>query len=86
MKALNRIITDNEQADRVPAKRLVKLHGDKLVGQRVWTPPMGDYPGGNAVVTQVGHDANAPEIVFLVEHPTYGLMGVFEYENVRLLD
>ena len=85
MKSLIAIIIDNEAADRVTAKRLVETHGAELIGQQVWTPPMGDYPGGVATVTEVAHDPNAPEISFLVEHPTEGCMGIFEYEHVRIV-
>lgn len=33
---------------------------------------MGDYPGGIAIITEIGPDPNAPDIAFQVEHPTFG--------------
>lgn len=74
------------------ASSLVKKMGKRLVGRKVKTPAMGEYPGGIATVIEVGHDKNAPEISFMVEHPTWkddegnSEMGVFEYEAVTLID
>lgn len=84
MKSIPEITRDNDEAERVTALRLVKLHGKSLIGKQVWTPPMGDYPGGIAVVTEIQPDPTAPDIVFQVEHPTVGSMGVFYNERVRL--
>lgn len=86
MKSLTEIRRDNERADTVTAQKLVKTHGRALVGQKVITPAMGDYPGGRAIVTELAPDPGAPEIVFTVKHPTVGEMGVFDYERVRLSD
>lgn len=85
MKSLRSIISDNNDADYVRAIRLVKVYGPKLIGQQVDTPAMGDYPGGIALVTEIEPDPNAPEIVFQVEHPTFGGVGVFENEQVRIV-
>jgi hypothetical protein len=84
MKSLHAIIIDNQRLDTVSAKKLVKKLGSKLVGQKVRTPQMGEYPGGVATVTEIAPDPNAPEIVFNVSHPTFGPIGVFEYEQVKL--
>jgi hypothetical protein len=77
---------------QLTAGALVQERGASLVGARVETPPMGKYPGGWATVTQVGHDRDAPEVAFLVEHPTWrgeseggygdGIIGVFDVEIV----
>lgn len=67
------------------AGALVKAEGAKLIGRAVITPQYGDYPGGRAVITELGSDPNAPEIVFHVKHPTFGECGVFENEEVVLL-
>lgn len=79
--------------DGVSARKLVaEVGAKKLVGKRVMTQRYGDWPGGPATITEVGHDAGAPEIAFLVKHDTWsrgddddGIMGVFEYEVVRLI-
>lgn len=81
----------------VLASDLVQLVGaERLVGLTVETPnwcaddnhkkpcTRGCYPGGKAVVTEVAHDTAAPDIVFMVKHPTFGDMGIFEYEEVYL--
>lgn len=84
MKSLREIIRDNEMADTVTARKLLDAHGRALIGKRVITPAMGDYPGGLSTVVEIAPDFTAPEIVFDVEHPTYGRIGVFEHEQVRL--
>lgn len=84
MKSLPEIRRDNDLAATVSAKGLVKAHGQNLVGKKVVTPAMGEYPGGVATVTEIAPDPNAPQIVFEVEHSTFGRIGVFEYERVRL--
>jgi len=85
MKSLGFIIVENQNASTVSAWRLVNKHGAKLIGQQVDTPQMGDYPGGVATVTEIEPDPSAPEIVFQVEHPTFGSIGVFENERVRMI-
>lgn len=85
MKSLPEIVRDNDIAATVSAKKLVKKHGQSLVGKKIVTPAMGDYPGGVATVIEIAPDFTAPEIVFDVEHPTFGKIGVFEYEQVRLV-
>ena len=57
-----------------------------LVGRKVITPAMGDYPGGEATIIEVAPDPNAPEIVFNVRHAEWGEIGVFAYEEVSLVD
>lgn len=85
MKSLPEINRDNERANTVTAKKLVKAHGRNLVGKKVVTQAMGEYPGGIATVIEIAPDFTAPEIVFDVEHPTFGRIGVFENEPVRLV-
>lgn len=67
------------------AQELVDVLGDALVGRRVITEAIGEYPGGEAEVIQIQPDPEAPEIVFQVKHPTYGEMGVFDYEDISLI-
>ena len=67
------------------AHQLVQKLGNKLLGQKVNTPALGDYPGGVATVTQLAPDEAAPEIVFQVNLPYWGEIGVFGHENVSLL-
>jgi hypothetical protein len=70
---------------------LVEKYGKALKGRIVMTEPMGEYPGGKAKITEVGHDKNATEISFMVKSYSWkdeegnNEIGVFEYENVRLL-
>ena len=52
------------------------------IGDLVYTHPMGEYPGGPAEVIEIDPDPAAPEIAFNVRHPTFGEIGVFEYEEV----
>ena len=64
------------------ADALVVKHGDKLIGELVFTSAMGEYPGGWATVTEILPDRAAPEIAFQVEHPSFGSIGVFGNESV----
>jgi hypothetical protein len=73
------------------ASELVAMYGKKLVGRNVVTQAIGEWPGGPAKVVRVGHDKNAPEIVFMVVslNPAvrrkYKEMGVFDYEECTLM-
>lgn len=70
----------------VIAENLVADYGHSLIGRTVKTRPLGEYPGGKAVVTAIAPDPeNAPEIAFLVRHPTFGEIGVYGNELVTLL-
>jgi len=68
----------------VRADELRACMGADLVGKRIVTPPLGDYPGGEAVVLDLGTDPAAPEIVMNVHLDDWGDIGVFEFETVRL--
>lgn len=69
------------------AERLVILTGMTLVGQMVNTEAIGDWPGGVCEVTEVDPDPASPEIAFNVRDPITGEeIGVFDYEEVQLLD
>ena len=61
------------------------VHGESLIGQRVKTIPLGDWPGGEAVVTDLGHDDNAPEIVMNVRKDDGAEIGVFYWEPIELV-
>lgn len=67
------------------AKEFVDRFGDKIIGKTIYTYPLGQYPGGYEKITEVLPDENAPEIVFQVEHPTFGSIGVFENEKIDLI-
>ena len=67
------------------AKQLVEAYGEALIGRAVWTMPLGEYPGGAAIVTALNEDENAPEIVLNVIHPRFGPCGVFNFEEVELV-
>jgi hypothetical protein len=68
------------------AKKLVDLKGSDLIGCIVMTEAIGEYPGGRAKVIEIAPDPGAPEIVCNVKHPTFGQIGVFEFEEMDLLD
>lgn len=67
------------------AQEAVQQHGQKLIGMTLDTEAIGDYPGGPAVVTELLPDPAAPEIVFQVQHPTFGSIGVLDFEQVTIL-
>lgn len=68
----------------VNAYELVQMHGKSLIGTKVNTVAYGEYPGGVATITELYPDPEgAPEIVMQVMHPTFGEIGVFDYEPVR---
>jgi hypothetical protein len=71
----------------VRASNAVRTFGAALIGMRVGTRPMGDYPGGWVTVIKINPDPAAPEIVCHVRHPTWrdepntdGEIGVFAEE------
>ena len=64
------------------ARLYVQLHGKFAIGHTVLTESMGDYPGGLAVLTEIYPDSNAPEIVCVVNHPSFGEIGIFEDEEL----
>lgn len=67
------------------ARELVEKYGEDLIGREVITPAMCNYPGGRATVIGVHPDPEAPDIVFDVLHPSEGIMGILENENIRLI-
>ena len=62
------------------AKNAVELWGSALVGQRVWTPPVGMYPGGWTTVVEGKPDAD--DIAFYIEDVAYPgeVMGTLQWE------
>jgi hypothetical protein len=68
----------------VNAKDMRQQYGKALIGCEIYTFPYGEYPGGWATVTEIDHDPAAPEIPITVKHPTFGDIGIFEYEDVIL--
>ncbi len=85
-------------ASRIRAEELVNNLGDALIGKHVLTMPLGSWPGGEAIVTELHHDAGAPEIVFIVKGDDPKItaavdagelpdneIGVFDYEWVVML-
>jgi hypothetical protein len=75
------------------AKDLLRDHGEALVGRKVWTQRIGNWPGGLARVTKLYHDESAPDILFQVEgleeqakYPDGDkTIGVFDFEPCLLL-
>ncbi len=67
------------------AEELLSRYGTELVGTTIMTEAFGDYPGGPAKVIELCPDPEAPEIVLQVKHPTFGEIGVFDFEEVALL-
>ncbi len=77
--------------ERMRADVLVELThatSTELLGRRVLTDPMGEWPGGIATICELAPDPAAPEIVFNVKADFWpdddGPMGVFGYEEVEL--
>lgn len=66
------------------AKQLQQM-GEKIIGWRILTQPMGDYRGGPAEILDRGDDPGAPEIVLNVRNDTGEPMGIFENEDVKIL-
>lgn len=75
---------------------LVAAIGDNLIGRQIVTEAVGEYPGGVATIIELFPDLEAaPEIVMQVHNPEYksddglvppGQMGIFEWEDVILLE
>jgi hypothetical protein len=56
-------------------------HGNDLIGKNVMTQQIGSYPGGLAKVIEIDPDVDAG-IVLQVLHPTFGEIGIFDYEDI----
>ncbi len=67
------------------AEHLVANMGQRLVGREVFTERLGDYPGGFAVVTEIAPDPAAPDIACMVDHGSFGPIGIFGYEEIILV-
>lgn len=72
------------------AKQLLHLAGKNLLGKRVITDPMGEYPGGMAMVIEIDPEM---DIAFMVQHPTWksdccrnGQIGILDFEEVDGVD
>lgn len=74
------------ESNPINAKQLAQLFGDKLVGRWVITEPIGSWKGGKARVFAMSLDTAAPELVFNVSQETGTTIGVFEIEQVVLLE
>ena len=71
------------------ASAMVRKYGKKLIGKKISTLRMGDYPGGVATVMGIKPDPKAPEIVMDVSNPDYengDPIGIFAYEQVDFLE
>lgn len=73
---------ENNKVVPMQAKNAVALWGSALVGQRVWTPQVGVYPGGWTTVSAEQPEADAADISFFVDDVEYPgeVMGVLENE------
>ena len=67
------------------AGELAMRLGRDLIGRNILTVPMGNWPGGSAEVIQLKPDPGASDISFQVKSGLHGEVGVFEYEQVRLI-
>lgn len=66
---------------------LLLLLDNILIGKKICSMAMGDYPGGFAKIVEVFPDHNAPEIVFNVHNKSYPeIMGIFNYEEYWIED
>lgn len=71
----------------INAKEAVERFGDTLIGQVIYTEPMGKYPGGPATVKKINPDIGAPDIVLNVDNPVYTNgreIGIFDYEEIGI--
>ena len=64
------------------AEAIVGRFGYDLIGMQVFTPSMGDYPGGLATVAKI---SPMTELPILVDHPTFGECGIWEDEIISVL-
>jgi hypothetical protein len=76
------------------AKEAKELYGTALIGKKVFTEAIGEWPGGPATVIELEPDPNAPEIVFQVRSSSLWdpdqpdrrwEIGIFENEEVSVL-
>lgn len=74
------------------AAQLVVWKDKDLVGMSVITQPMGAYPGGLGIVTEIRPDPEAPDLAFNVENEVWTddegghEIGIFTYEDVVLME
>jgi len=69
------------------ASRMVRdIDSSILIGAEIVTQPFGEYPGGIAKIIALHPDPTAPEIPIQVKHPSFGEIGIFEHEQVYLVD
>lgn len=54
---------------------------ENLIGRKIETQQIGDWPGGLAEIIKLDPDPAAPEIVFNVKNK-HGEVGVFDWEIV----
>ena len=68
------------------ARTAVKIFGENLLGKTIFTPPFGDWKGGQAKVTELYPDPDAPEIVMTVKSVEgHGEIGVFGNETISII-
>ena len=73
------------------AFQLMEWKEKDLIGMKVKTDPMGTYPGGVAMVTELRPDPEAPDIAFNVYNEAWTddegghEIGIFIYEEVDLV-
>lgn len=79
-------MTDFYRIGEWNAGELVEAVGPKLIGQRIWTRPLGAWPGGLCTVIDLNTDPSSPDIVMQVTHKEHGDIGVFSSETVELCD
>lgn len=70
------------------AKQLLYYAGQNLLGKKVFTDEMGEYPGGVATVIEINPDPGS-DIAFMVQHPAWksdicqdGTIGILDFEEV----
>lgn len=69
----------------IKAKELLKKYKEKCVGLKIWTFPMGDWPGGEGVIIKMIKDEEYPDIIFQIDTEKNGDIGVFKHEWILLL-
>lgn len=85
LKTLPELPRETRVLELMMAPSAVARYGQSLVGRLVLTAQYGDWPGGVARVVELRPDPTCPDILFEVEHPEHGRIGVLENEEVGVL-
>ena len=83
-------MTDKQK--EMPSLPIKATEYHPVVGARVWTAQVGEWPGGPSTIVEVAPDPGAPEILFNVRHDDpwtdskFGAMGIFDDEWITPME